>query len=146
MAFNSSTGEPVKEPELTPNELRKSAGLPPLQSVSKPSKGPVVILSILLMFICLVSAYLFATAETGICHDSIIQARIDQANSMANTTLVDTKAFDKGYAKGIADTQNATLLLGYCSAQQEFVTNGALIMNNTTLVAPVTLLKEICFR
>jgi hypothetical protein len=141
MSIDSSSEEPVKEP--IPNE----AVADPVGPAKKNSVNvPAIILGILLALVSLSSFYLFATSETGICHDKIIQARIDQVNSMSNTTLVDTSLYDKGYAKGIADTQNSTLLLGYCSAQQEFVTNGALLMNNTTLVVPVTLLKEICFR
>ena len=67
-------------------------------------------------------------------------------NCTSNITLIDNKAFDQGYAKAIADTQNSTLLLGYCSAQQEFLTNGALLMNNTTLIVPTSLFKKICFK
>jgi hypothetical protein len=62
--------------------------------------------------------------------------------------LIDTRdvTFQSGYSKAIADTQNATILLGYCAAQQEMVTSGVMALNNTVLVIPITTLKETCFR
>ena len=56
------------------------------------------------------------------------------------------KAYQSGYVNGIADTQNATLSVGYCKAQQDIYRSGILTANNTVLVVPVTILNEVCFR
>lgn len=136
MPIDSSTGMPSKEPVVGDQYARHQEVAP-----KKPSKAPVIILSLLLMIVSFGSAYLFATAETGICAD-----KISQAKNIMNLTLVDTKSFDQGYAKGIADTQNATIMLGYCAAQEEFLRSGALLQNNTVILAPVSVFKPACFR
>lgn len=66
------------------------------------------------------------------------------AESISSTKL--NSSYQSGYAQAIQDTQNKTLLIGYCAAQQEVYTSGVLTANNTILVMPVTTLKEICFR
>ena len=173
MSIDSSTGEPVKEPELTPNEIRKNEGLPPVKDYyknisTKPKPDRTVsILFLLLTVVTIVSLYLLATAPTGICADKINESyKYGLAMAAANindkcpNVCIDSKTFDQGYAKGISDTrnatlyegyarcitetQNATLVFGYCSAQKEFVANGQYLMNDSVLVVPASIIKPIC--
>jgi hypothetical protein len=66
-------------------------------------------------------------------------------NSSANITALNS-SYQSGYNKAISDTQNTTLMIGYCAAQQEVYKSGVLAANNTILVIPITTLKEVCFR
>jgi hypothetical protein len=71
---------------------------------------------------------------------------MNEAKIPCNCTIPSTTFFNQGYAKAITDTQNATLFVGYCAAQQEAMKNGILAANNSALVIPTTILKEACFR
>ena len=53
-------------------------------------------------------------------------------------------SYQEGYAKAINETQNKNILLGYCAAQVEFLNNSRML-GNTTMVAPVSVLKSVCF-
>jgi hypothetical protein len=160
MSIDSSTGEPVKEPELTPNEIRKNEGLPPVKDYyknisTKPKPDRTVsILFTVMTLITLGSIYLLATAPTGICMDSIGKALATCPSSNVSTCITssynqgisDTRnaTLYEGYARCITETQNATLVFGYCSAQKEFVANGQYLMNDTVLVVPASIIKPIC--
>jgi hypothetical protein len=143
--------EPVKE----------APRAPPIKIPEKPKPDRTVsILFLLLTIVTIVSLYLLATAQTGICAEPI--AKAVNASMASAPNVNSTATFNDGYIKGklesrnatllegytkcIAETQNTTLVTGYCAAQQEFLANGVLLSNNTILEIPTSLIKQVCVK
>jgi hypothetical protein len=147
--YKEDKEEPINEPH-SPTTLEEIRAQP--NPIKKPKPDSTVsILFTVMTLITLGSIYLLATAPTGICADKInesykygLASAAASINDKCPDVCIDSKIFDQGYSKCIADTQNATLIYGYCSAQQEFIANGQYLMNDTVLVVPASIIKPIC--
>jgi hypothetical protein len=78
-----------------------------------------------LALIGFVSIFILGEVEKNV--KNAYERGMNEAKIPCNCTIPTTTFFNQGYAKAITDTQNATLFVGYCAAQQEAMKNGRII-------------------